>query len=68
VSELADEIVRLCNRHIARLMCDLEDSQCPPVYRATVRAEMQWLRRDVVEAVEKSEGLNGDTEEGMGGQ
>jgi hypothetical protein len=68
VSELAEEIVRLCNRHIARLMCDLEDSQCPPVYRATVRSEMQWLRRDVVDAVEKSAGLNGDTEEGMGGQ
>jgi hypothetical protein len=49
-------------------MCDLEDSQCPPVYRATVRAEMQWLRRDVVEAVEKSEGRNVETEEGMGGQ
>jgi hypothetical protein len=49
-------------------MCDLEDSQCPPVYRATVRAEMQWLRRDVVEAVEKSEGMDGDTEEGIGGQ
>jgi hypothetical protein len=68
VSELADEIVRLCNRHIARVMCDLEDSQCPPVYRATVRAEMQWLRRDVVEAVEKSEGRNGDTDGERGGQ
>jgi hypothetical protein len=49
-------------------MCDLEDSQCPPVYRATVRAEMQWLRRDVVEAVEKSEGMNGDTDGERGGQ
>jgi hypothetical protein len=68
VSELSDEIVRLCNRHIARLMCDLEDSQCPPVFRGLVRSEMQWLRRDLVEAVEKSEGRNGDTEEGIGGQ
>ncbi len=40
---------RIINRHIVRLLTDLEDAACPAIYRTAVKAELRWLRGDVVE-------------------
>lgn len=42
------EIIRMVNRHMARLLCNLEESGCLRAYRDAVRAEMQWLRADLL--------------------
>ena len=47
------EVLKSCNRHMARLLCDLEDAQCPKVYRDVVRAGMKYLRHDMLELAEK---------------
>jgi malate synthase len=41
-------VSRVVNRHIARLMTDLEDANCPVVFRSVVKGRMQWLRDDLV--------------------
>jgi hypothetical protein len=46
------EITRICNRHMARLLTNLEDADCRPVHIGIVRAEMQWLRSDLLRASE----------------
>jgi hypothetical protein len=52
VSQAQKEITRICNRHIARLLTDLEDAYCRPVHIGIVRAELQWLRSDIPRAAE----------------
>jgi hypothetical protein len=47
------EVLQSCNRHMARLLCDLEDAQCPKVYRDVVRAGLKYLRHDMLELAEK---------------
>ena len=42
------EVLQSCNRHMARLLCDLEDAQCPKVYRDVVRAGLKYLRHDML--------------------
>ena len=42
------EVLQSCNRHMARLLCDLEDAQCPNVYRDVVRAGLKYLRHDML--------------------
>ncbi len=37
----------ICNRHIARLMTDLETLGCSVEVKNTVRTEMRWLRNDL---------------------
>ena len=46
-------VLASCNRHMARLLCDLEEAQCPKVYRDVVRAGMKYLRHDMLELAEK---------------
>jgi hypothetical protein len=41
-------VSKIVNRHIARLMTDLEDANCPVVFRTVVKGRMQWLRDDLV--------------------
>jgi hypothetical protein len=38
---------------MARLLCDLEDAQCPKVHREIVKRELQWLRHDLLAIVDK---------------
>jgi len=40
----------ICNRHIARMMENLEQAECPMIYRDAVKREMQWCRNDLNEA------------------
>ena len=44
------ETERIINRHKARLLQNLEDAQCPEIYRQAVKAELDWLRSDLNEA------------------
>jgi hypothetical protein len=37
----------IINRHMARLLEDLEDAQCPRVYHGIVKSAFVWLRDDV---------------------
>ena len=37
------------NRHIARLMTELEDAGCPVIFRDAVKSKLQWLRADVLD-------------------
>lgn len=41
------ETDRICNRHKARLLCQLEEANCPAIYIQAVRNEIEWLRKDL---------------------
>lgn len=47
--ELIEAIERTVNRHTARLLTNLEQANCPDVYKQAVKAEMTWLRSDLKE-------------------
>ena len=38
---------RVVNRHMARLLTDLEDAGCPVLFRDCVKGRMKWLRDDL---------------------
>ena len=40
----------IVNRHMARLLKDLEDASCPMVYHRIVKGALVWLRSDVCKA------------------
>ena len=40
----------IVNRHMARLLSDLEDASCPRVYHGIVKGALVWLRSDICEA------------------
>ena len=46
------EITRIINRHKARLLCNLEDANCPAIYKDAVIAEWDWMRSDIQEGIE----------------
>ncbi len=52
----------ICNRHIARLMTDLETLGCSVEVKNTVRTEMRWLRNDLTKdgPVERRQGNRPD--------
>lgn len=41
------EMDRIINRHIARLLTELESAECPAALRDIVKRKMQWLRHDL---------------------
>lgn len=43
------EINRICNRHKARVLQNLEDAGCPVVFRDAVASGLNWLRSDLNE-------------------
>jgi hypothetical protein len=45
-----NEVNTLVNRHMARLLTDLEDAKCPRVYHGIVKGALVWLRSDICEA------------------
>ena len=42
-----DRIDRICNRHMARMLSELEEAGCPAVFRDHIRSKLQWLRSDL---------------------
>ena len=55
-TELADETERITNRHLARLLSNLEAAHCPDLYVQAVKSEVQWLRTDLRELYEGTHG------------
>jgi molybdopterin-biosynthesis enzyme MoeA-like protein len=43
---------QIVNRHMARLLADLEEAGCPVIFRECVKSRLQWLRDDLTEAKE----------------
>lgn len=41
------EITRIINRHIARIMCNLEESGCPLVYKNATKSAMVLIHEDL---------------------
>ena len=37
----------IINRHMARLLSELEDAGCPVIFRDAVKKELTWLRDDL---------------------
>lgn len=48
------EITEIVNRHMARLLTNLEDAHCPAVYVQAAKTEMQWLRKDLQDAIDNA--------------
>lgn len=48
------ETDKVVNRHLARLLDNLEQANCPTVYVQAVKAEISWLRSDIKELQEKT--------------
>lgn len=43
------ETDRIVNRHMARLLTDLEDAACPAIYVDAVKSKLAWMRKDLNE-------------------
>lgn len=58
-----NEPTAIVNRHMVRLLTNLEDAGCPVVFRDAVKSELVWLRSDLNETKEArdKEPLNDDT-------
>lgn len=46
----------IINRHMARILSDLEDAGCPALYKDAVKAEFVWLRSDLTTLGDDSNG------------
>ena len=44
-----NEINRICNRHKARILSNLEEAGCPLIFREAVASGINWLRSDLNE-------------------
>ena len=38
---------KIVNRHMARLLDELEQAHCPVIYRDAIKRELVWLRDDL---------------------
>jgi hypothetical protein len=47
-----DEALKIINRHIARILTELEDDGCPVLIFDNVKSRLGWLRSDIVEAID----------------
>jgi hypothetical protein len=57
----------IVNRHMARLLTDLEDAGCPVVFRDCVKSRMQWMRDDLQD-VSGTKGTNDEPSKRDGGR
>jgi len=46
------DVLRICNRHKARLLTNLEDAGCPAVFHDAVCKAINWLRDDLMKETE----------------
>jgi len=49
MTDLTEETSRIVNRHMARLLTDLEEAQCPAIIRQAVKSALGWLRKDLTD-------------------
>jgi hypothetical protein len=51
----------IINRHMARLLSELEDAGCPSIFRDAVKSKLAWLRSDLrADATERVERVRTD--------
>ena len=43
----------IVNRHMARLLSELEEAGCPAIFRDAVKSKFVWLRDDLDQANDK---------------
>ena len=59
----SQEMNAIINRHMARLLANLEDAGCPAIYKDAVKAELVWLRSDLTtQEGDRHEDKKDDTE------
>ena len=46
-----DEALRIINRHIARILTELEEEACPVLIFDHVKDRLSWLRKDILDAL-----------------
>lgn len=52
ISEMKkEEALRIINRHIARILTELEDEQCPVLIFEHIKDRLTWLRKDILDAL-----------------
>ena len=39
----------IINRHMARLLTELEEAACPAIFRDAVKSKLSWMRQDLNE-------------------
>jgi hypothetical protein len=49
------ELTRSINRHKARLLCNLEEIDCPAIYVEAVKSAYNWLRSDLQKITNESD-------------
>jgi len=49
------ETERIVNRHMARLLTELEEAGCASIFREAVKSKLMWLRDDLKAKDEKNE-------------
>lgn len=47
--KVMSETDQIINRHMARLLSELEEAYCPAVYLQAVKSKLAWLRTDLNE-------------------
>lgn len=52
-----DRYMRMINRHMARLLHNLEEAGCPKVFVAEVKNKMQYLRKDFNDELDRENEL-----------
>jgi len=54
----------IVNRHMARLLSELEDAGCPAIFRDAVKSKLAWLRSDLEETNDTKERSGNDRDTG----
>ena len=49
MNESTSRTDKIVNRHMARLLCELEDAKCPDIFIDAVKSKLVWMRNDLNE-------------------
>jgi hypothetical protein len=49
------------NRHMARLLSELEEAGCPAIFRDAVKSKLQWLRSDIMKEMNEGDRNGSET-------
>lgn len=47
MNESTSKTDKIVNRHMARLLSELEDAKCPAIFIEAVKGKLVWLRDDL---------------------
>lgn len=60
-----NDISKIVNRHMARLLSELNDAGCPVLFVDAVKSKLVWLRSDLQKAQEDTRNVNKANEHGV---